>query len=1091
MSLFVTVLMLAMVVPGQAPDAQKPPARWLGVFPAFDEARRLCSQHVVGESAGRRIEIAFTLYATTRDARETARFYADAYKVPVDSGSQTVTVREGDDKVLSVYPVSAKYPQCDVEPDPHDRAVIVVSEKNPGGPVAQTSARFYEGMRWRLIGPFRSGRIASVIGVPSQPNVFYMDAENGGLWKSVNYGMTWEPLFKGDEDNSLGSLAVAPSNPNVIYAGSGEATMRPDLSVGDGLYKSTDAGKTWQHLGLRDGQQLASIVVDPHHADRLFVAVLGHPYGPNEERGLFRSTDGGRTFEKVLYKDENTGAAEVALDPADPNTVYAVLWAARELPAVAAGLQAAAVPGSGLFKSTDGGATWHQIGQGLPAEQEGLGRIRVAIAPGDRTRIYASAGGGIYRSDDAGQSFQRVSQDRRTVGGFLTVAPDNADELFVSQTALYRSMDGGRTFTAIRGAPGGNDYHHLWINPNNPKIMAVGVDQGATLSVDGGSTWTSWYNQPLAQAYHVVTDNQFPYRVYSAQQDSGSFGTLSRSNDGQITFRDWHPVGADEDGYIAPDPLHPNIIYSSHVVRYDWTTGESQFVGPQVERFDGKYRFSPYAPLLFSPADPHVLYLGGNVLLKTSDGGHSWQVISPDLSAADPGIPPNLGAFGKGVEPPHHRGVIYSIGPSFKTVNSIWVGTTDGLIWVTRDGGAHWKNVTPPAVTPWSTVTQLVASHFDDGTAYASVSRFFLDDLKPYIYRTHDGGKTWQLVTNGLPDNAPANVVREDPVRKGLLFAGTERAVWFSADDGDHWQSLQLNLPVTSMRDLDVHENDLVVATHGRSDWILDDITPLRQLAAAPESEGAFLYAPEPAYQIPRNTYTDTQLEPEYPAGQNPPSGAIIDYYLKDAANGPVTLEIFDAAGKLVRRYASTDKPAAPDPDTLNFPTYWLRPPEVLSAEAGMHRLVWDLHYPSPHVLRPQFSISVILHDSPAGPLGPAALPGRYTVKLTANGHTLTQPLTVRMDPRNKTPITGLTQQFRLATTLSEDIDRTFAALQGTEKSPALQELNAQLVAQYNSLYGASFGGTDDNDSTLATPTTQEVAAVADLHRQVAALVKR
>ncbi|MDE3154868.1 MAG: glycoside hydrolase [Acidobacteriota bacterium] len=957
---------------------------------------------------------------------------------------------------------------------------------------AQIPSDLYNGMQWRLIGPFRGGRVSAVIGVPNQPNVFYMNAENGGVWKSVNYGMTWVPLFTGDENDSVGSIAVAPSDPNVIYAGSGEATMRPDLSIGDGLYKSTDAGKTWQHLGLRDGQQLASIVVDPHNPDRLFVAVLGHPYGPNAERGIFRSTDGGRTFQKVLYKDENTGAAQVAFAPSNPDVVYAVLWAARDVPAVAAGVNAARVPGSGLFESTDGGTTWHQIGQGLPTVAEGLGRIRIAIAPSNPNRVYASAGRGIYRSDDAGRTFQLVSHDRRTGGGYLTVAPDNPDELYASQTALYRSMDGGKTFTAFRGAPGGNDYHHVWINPANPQIMAVGVDQGATLSVDGGRTWSTWYNQPTAQAYHVITDNQFPYRVYSAQQDSGSFGLLSRSNDGQTTFRDWHPVGADEDGYIAPDPLHPDIIYSSHVVRYDWVTGESQFVGPQVERFDGKYRFSPYAPLIFSPADPHVLYLGGNVLLETRNGGHSWQAISHDLSRADPGLPATLGPFGAGVEPPHHRGVIYSIGPSFKTANTIWVGTTDGLIWVTRDGGKNWRNVTPPAMTPWSTVTQIVASHFDDETAYASVSRFFLDDLKPYIYATHDGGKTWKLIVNGLPDNAPVNVVREDPVEKGLLFAGTERAVWFSADDGAHWQSLQLNLPVNSMRDLVVHDNDLVLATHGRSDWILDDITPLRQLAAAAAAAPAFLYRPEAAYQVPRNTYTDTQLEPEFPAGQNPPSGAIIDYDLKGPASGPVTLEIFDAAGKLVRRYASTDTPAPVNADELNFPTYWLRSPQVLSAQAGMHRFVWDLHYPSPHVLRPQVAISVILHDSPIGPLGPDALPGRYTVKLTADGHTYTQPLTVKMDPRNKTPMVGLTQQFRLAMRLNGDINRTSAALQqaGGANRPALLKLNGELVAQYNSLYGASYGGTDGNSSTMATPTTQQVAAVADLHRQVVAMLK-
>lgn len=961
---------------------------------------------------------------------------------------------------------------------------------------AQSSPDLYNAMAWRLIGPFRAGRVGSVIGVPSQPNVFYMDVDNGGVWKTTDAGLTWNCLFKGDEDNSLGSLAIAPSDPDIIYAGSGEAMQRPDLSTGDGIYKSPDAGKTWQHLGLRDGQQIASIVVDPRDANRLFVAVLGHPYGPNPERGVFRSTDGGKTFQKVLYKGDNVGAAQVALDPANPDTVYAVLWAARSMPSVI-GIdfrQRPKVPGSGLYKSTDGGSTWQQVGNGLPTVAEGLGRIWLAIAPGNAKRIYASVRPGMYVSDDAGQNFHLVSHDPRNAGGFVTVAPNNPDEVIVTSTAMYRSSDAGKTFVAIRGAPGGNDYHHVWINPANPEIMAVGVDQGGQVSVNGGRTWSSWYNQPTAQAYSVSTDNQFPYRVYSTQQDSGSFGILSRGNDGQITFRDWHPVGAEEDGHIAPDPLHPDIVYSSRGNRYDWVTGETQFVGPQLQRFMGQYRFSPYNPIQFSPVDQHVLYLGGNVLFKTTNGGHSWDVISPDLSRDKPGVPPNLGPFGDKVTSLKQRiGVIYSIGPSFKDADTIWTGTNDGLIWVTRDGGRHWSNVTPKGLTPWSMVTKIVASHFDDQTAYASVSRFRLDDLKPYIYRTHDGGRTWQLIVNGLPDNASVNVVREDPEQKGLLIAGTERAVWFSADDGDHWQSLQFNLPQTSMRDLVIHGDDVVLGTHGRSDWILDDITPLRQLAAAGRADHAFLYKPAAAYQIPRNTYSDTQLEPEFPAGQNPPSGAIIDYVLKSPATGPVTLDILDATGQVVRHFSSTDQPATVNPDELNFPTYWLRPPQLLSAQGGMHRFVWDLHYPSPPTLKPHAPMGVIFHDSPLGLAGPPVLPGEYTVRLTVDGQSSTQPLTVRMDPRVDKPMAGLKQQLELGMQLSADIQRTHKALQDAKaKDPRqadLLKLNDALIAQYNSLYGGSYGGDGDNPSTMATPTTQQVSAVGDLQRQVDAIL--
>jgi photosystem II stability/assembly factor-like uncharacterized protein len=960
--------------------------------------------------------------------------------------------------------------------------------------LAQVNPELYSALNWRLIGPFRGGRIGAVVGIPSQPNVFYMSADNGGVWKTTDAGATWVASFTGDENNSIGSIAIAPSDPNVIYAGSGEATQRPDLSTGDGLYRSGDAGKTWQHLGLRDGQQIPAIAVDPHDANRLFVAVLGHPYGPNAERGIFRSTDGGKTFQKVLYKGPDVGAAQVVLDPADPDMVYAVLWASRVSPwrwQIHQG-----VDGSGVFKSTDGGATWKQIGKGLPTVAQGLGRIWLGIAPSAPSRVYASVGAssaqrGLYLSDDAGLSFRPVNHDPRNAGGWITVAPNNPDEIYVSSTAWYHSTDAGKSYTTLRGAPGGNDYHHTWINPANPGIMAIGVDQGATITVNGGKTWSTWYNQPLAQSYHVATDNQFPYRVYSSQQDTGSLAITSRSNDGQITFRDWHPVGGEEYAYIAPDPLDPNITYSSRVVRYDWRTGESQQVGPQVALFTGKYRFNRTAPLLFSPADPHVLYLGSNVLFKTTDGGHSWQTISPDLSRPNPGIPANLKPFAAHENPLDHRGVIYSIGPSFKDANTIWAGTDDGLIWLTRDGGKHWQDVTPTGMTAWSKVTQLVASHYDEQTAYASVSRFRLDDLKPYIYRTHDGGKTWQLIVNGLPDNASANVVREDPVQKGLLFAGTERAVWFSADDGAHWQSLQQNLPQTSMRDLVIHDNDIVLGTHGRALWILDDISPLRQLAAARAASTAYLYQPAAAYQLPRNAYSDTQLEPEFPAGQNPPSGAIIDYLLKPGITGPVTLDILDASGKLVRHFSSTDQPPTVDPNEINFPTYWLQTPQGLSAQSGMHRFVWNLLYPSPPTLEPHAPMGVIYGETPMGLTGVPALPGQYTVKLTAGGQTLTRSLTVRADPRVDKPMAGLEQQFQLGMQLSADITRTYTALRQAKgkENPELRKLNGELIAQYNSLYGGAYGGDGDNASTMATPTTQQVAAVAELRQRVDAML--
>jgi photosystem II stability/assembly factor-like uncharacterized protein len=990
----------------------------------------------------------------------------------------------------------------------------------------QFDAKLFQELHWRLIGPFRGGRGVAISGVPGQPGVFYMAPNNGGVWKTTDYGRTWSPIFDDQPTGSVGALAIAPSNPEIIYVGSGEGLRRPDLSTGDGIYKSTDGGRTWQHLGLRDGQQIAAVVVDPHDPNRVLVAVLGHPYGPNPERGVFRSTDGGLTWQKVLYKDENTGAIDLAFDPSNPQIVYADMWASRRPPWTTGGGYSG--PGSGLYKSTDGGTTWRQLTKGLPTWTEGLGRIGLGIAPYDSSRIYALVDspklGGLYRSDDGGESWQRINTDARLWGrgddfACVRVDPKNKDTVYIANISTYRSTDGGRNFTAIKGAPGGDDYHSIWINPDNPQIIALAVDQGVTISVNGGQTWSSWYNQPTAQFYHVITDNQFPYWVYGGQQESGSVGTASRSDFGEITFRDWYPVGVEEYGYVAPDPLNPNLIYGGKATKFNRITGQTQDISPVILR-TGQYRFNRTAPLMFSPVDPRILYLASNVLFKTTDGGNSWQTASPDLTRQDPGVPPSLGVFAESDSAKgKHRGVIYSLAPSPKDVKLIWAGTDDGLIHVTLDGGGNWQNVTPPELTPWSKIAQMDASHFDVASAYVAVNRFRLDDLHPYIYRTHDSGKTWQKIVNGIPDNEPVNTVREDPERKGLLFAGTERTVYVSFDDGDQWQSLRLNLPATSIRDLVVHQDDIVIGTHGRSFWILDNITPARQIDAKVAASDAYLFAPQLTYRVRRNNNTDTPLPPEEPAGQNPPDGAMIDYILKSDATGPVAIEISDESGKPVRHFSSTDKPEPVNEKELNIPTYWIRPVRILSTQAGMHRFVWDLHYPPPDSLEHEYPISAIYHDTPRTPLGPAILPGKYTVKLTVNGTSYTQPLFIKMDPRVKTTGDGLRQQFELEMKINEATHRDYQTLQQVrslrqqlknlsertrqgqlKESVAVLESKAAEVEGGEGGYGRAFLSTSEGrsltrltaglnilmaavDSADAAPTTQAVSTFNDLNK--------
>lgn len=919
-----------------------------------------------------------------------------------------------------------------------------------------------------MIGPFRGGRTVGATGVAGQPNVFYIGVNNGGVWKSTDYGRVWTPIFDSQPTGSIGDIAIAPSNPNVIYVGSGEGLQRPDLSTGDGIYKSTDAGKTWTHLGLTNAQQIGAIIVDPRDPNRVFVAALGHPYGPNEERGVYRSTDGGQTWRKVLYKDENTGAIQVAFDPANSQIVYADLWAARQAPwEIGSSFNG---PGSGLYKSTDGGATWHELRTGLPTIAEGLGRIGFGIAPSNPRRLYATVDArthpGVYRSDDAGESWTLMNTEERVWGrpsdfAEVKVDPRNPDVVYVANTSTYRSTDGAKTFTAIKGAPGGDDYHRIWINPDNPQIILIAADQGATLTVNGGETWSSWYNQPTAQFYHVITDNRVPYWVYGAQQESGSAGVVSRGDNGAITFRDWHTIGVEEYGYVAPDPLNPNLIYGGKASRYDQTNAEVQNVAPEAIR-SGKYRFVRTMPIIFSTVDPHTLYLGSNVLFKTTTGGRGWDIISPDLTRETYELPASLGMFtALDPEKGKHRGVIYAVAPSFKDVNTIWVGTDDGLIHLTRDGGKNWKNVTPPALTPWSKVSQLTASHFDDQTAYTAINRFRLDDLRPHIYRTHDGGATWTEITRGIPANEVVNTVREDHLSPGLLFAGTERSVYVSFNDGDDWQSFRLNMPATSIRDLVIHDDDLVVGTHGRSFWILDDMSPLRSLMpgntkmpANARSGGRatlgdlYMFPPRTTYRFRRNKNTDTPLPPEEPAGKNPPDGAIIYYYLKNNARGPVTLEITDEQGRLVRRFSSTD---APDsiPRELNVPTYWIRTPQILSSAAGSHRFTWNLHYPPPAGADFGYPISAIVHDTPREPVGPPVMPGKYTVKLNADGRGVVYTFEVKIDPRVKMTASEIAQQHDLALSMAQITWRA---------APAIADLRALRSALKDRLTKAGTG---------------------------------
>jgi len=914
-------------------------------------------------------------------------------------------------------------------------------------------------LQWRLIGPFRGGRALAVSGVPGQPYRFYFGAVGGGVWETGNGGRTWSPIFDNQSVASIGALAVAPSNPNVIYVGTGEADMRSDIQQGNGMYKSVDGGETWSHIGLDDSRQIGKIVVDPKDAQTLYVAALGHQYGPNAQRGVFKSTDGGASWTNVLFRDVNTGAIDLAMDPAEPNVLFASLWQTRRPPWNV--YPPSNGPGSGLYKTVDGGKTWtHVAGNGFPSS---VGHIGISVSPAEHNRIYVIVDtndpktGGIYRSGDGGATWSHTDGEQRIwkrgwYFGGITADPRNANEVYVMNTSTYRSTDGGRSFDAIKGAPGGDDYHTLWIDPNDSNRMILGGDQGVVVSVDGAKTWSSWYNQPTAQFYHAATDNRFPYWVYGAQQDSGAMAVPSRTRHRGIGQADWLPIDVGgESGTIAADPLHPAHLYGNPPTYENIDTGWEQDIDPTHKFPDRVWRSTWTLPVAVSPQNRRVVYVSNNVVFRSADGGKTWRIISPDLTRGSNVVPSNLDpatiADSTGLA---RRGVVYWIAPSPARAHELWAGTDDGYVWITRDEGAHWQNVTPPQVTAWSKVGVIDASRFDPQTAYAAVDRHRLDDNRPYIYRTHDGGMHWTAITDGIPSTQFVNVVREDPKRPGLLYAGTDSTLYVSFDDGAHWQSLKRNLPPASIRDIVFGRDDIVLATHGRSFYILDDAEPLREISAGVAGESAHLFRPAVAYRTRPGSDEGTPLPTDEATAANPPDGAILDYSI-ERARTPLVLQIIDASGGIAREWASNDKPQAVDAKTLDIPAFWVHPQRPPSAEAGAHRFVWDLHYGS----------STEGHRG----VGPLAPPGQYAVRMIVNGATYSQPLTLVRDPRYPSSDEDLRRQFALAQNIESEIAQVRASR--TAAQSLLKRhggfLSAAQRAQLDSVIGSAPPTTPDD----------------------------
>ncbi len=991
----------------------------------------------------------------------------------------------------------------------------------------------YSNLHWRLVGPYRAGWATMAAGIPNEPEVYYFGGAGGGIWKTTDAGRTWKGLMQHETSSSIGSINIAPSDPDVIYAGTGQVDLRYDILSGDGVYRSGDGGETWSNVGLKETQHIGRILVDPDDSQRVLVAALGDVFAPNSERGIYLTTDGGKDWQNVLYVNDSTGAVDLAFDPLHPLVVYAALWQMQMHPWLDYFMPQTG-PGSGIYKSTDDGMHWRKLdGGGLP---DGLlGRIGLGVPRGSSGQIVyatiicaegASASGeasedksGLYRSNDGGKTWDFTNKDADLANAYfsrITVDPRNPDIVYIMDRSIHRSIDGGKSFEMFKGAPGGDDYHFLWINPSNSAYMITACDQGCVVSVDSGKSWSSWYNQPTGQFYHVAVDDQFPYKIYSGQQDNGTVGILSRGPYGVIEDRDWHPVGGDERDYEVPKPGNPNLIFGSglggHVSRFDEVTRQAAEISPWPISSYGqrqtsvKYRYTWITPLVFSPIGKHALYLGNQFLFKSTDDGDHWQKVSPDLSgktvnAVDNNNPDPEEARNAGY------GVIYSIATSPISEGVIWVGTDDGLIQLTTDSGKQWENVTPPNVPLWGQIASIDPSPFSAHMAYVAVNTQRLGYSKPVILKTTDDGKTWETITNGFPSDEYVYVVRTDNVKKGLLFAGTNRSIYVSFDDGSNWQPLSLNFPTASVRDIVVHNSDLVVCTQGRGIWTLDDIEPLREITANLQTEDFHLFHPADAIRLRADENRDTPWPPETALGQNPPTGLIVDYWLKNNSQNPIMLTIRDPKGNVVRKFSSDEKPKELSTEFRYFQKGWIKPEKVLNATAGAHRFVWDLRYPRPPALEYDFEIAAVWDDdensgTPLDPEGSLALPGKYTATLTVNGKNFTQPFTVKLDPRVHVSANELQEQLSFAKSIDAALEEAVTAYKTATKilddktvSVSLKDSISAIADKdkpsLSSVAGVVAGLTTAVQSADAAPTQGEKDVYKDYKKKLDELLAR